>query len=303
MKRRIVITGGTGLIGKQLSGELNLRGYELTVCSRNIQKARSILPFVSSFVPLGTDNSAELTAAIEGSYAVIHLAGETMAQRWTPRAKLRILESRTHGSAIIAKAVAETKNPPEFLFSASAVGYYGDAGEKELDESSPAGADFPAQVCVKWEDAVKPAELVTRVVYGRIGVVLDKHEGALAKLLPTFRLYAGGALGTGRQWWSWIHSADAASMIIWAAENPEVYGTINICAPNPVRMREFALILSNVMHRPSWLDIPAFALKTILGEMSTIVLSSQKVFPKKALFFDYQPYFGDLRAALTDILA
>ncbi|GAB1431261.1 TIGR01777 family oxidoreductase [Ignavibacteria bacterium] len=303
MRRRIVITGATGLIGKQLSRKLSAAGYELTICSRNIKKARSVLPFASSFVKWDAENTDELCNATEVSCAVIHLAGETLAQRWTSQAKRRILESRANGSAMIARAIAEAKNPPEFLFSASAIGYYGNTRDIELDENSPPGTDFPAHVCVKWEDAVKPAELVTRVVYGRIGVVLDKYEGALSKLLPTFRLYVGGALGTGRQWWSWIHSADAVDMILWAMENSKVSGAMNICSPNPVRMKELAIILSNILNRPSWLDVPDFILKATLGEMATIALSSQKIYPKKALSLGYQPKFSNLREALTDIVA
>lgn len=203
---------------------------------------------------------------------------------------------------MIARAVIEAKKAPAFLFSASAVGYYGDMGETELDENSPPGTGFPAQVCVKWEDAIKPAETITRVVRGRIGVVLDKRGGALAKLLPTFRLYAGGALGTGRQWWPWIHSADAVDMILWAMENQSVRGAINICSPNPVMMKELVNVLSNILHRPAWLNVPVFALKILLGEMAAIVLSSQKVFPKKALSLNYRPKFDNILDALGDIM-
>lgn len=302
MKKRIVVTGATGLIGRQLTHELTARKYDVTICSRTIEKAQYYFPMLTSFVRWGHDNFEEILSAVNQADGVFHLAGETLAQRWTKKSKRRIVESRINGTQLIARAILNSTNPPKFLFSASAIGYYGDGGEKDLDENSQAGFDFPAQVCKEWEKAALSVENVTRVVCGRIGIVLSKHEGALSKLLPAFWCFMGGALGSGNQWWSWVHLTDAANMMIWAMETPEVKGAINICSPNQAQMKNVTNTLSKIINRPAWLNMPAFALKIILGEMSTIALSSQKVMPIKAVEYGFHFQYYDMQTALIDIM-
>lgn len=302
MNRRVVVTGATGTLGRKVVEILLKRGDVPVIASRDVARARASFPAAGQFVRWNAAYSTEFAAAIDGSDAVIHLAGASIARRWTSRYKQEILGSRVRGSESVAQAILAAKHPPQFLFSASAIGYYGEAGDAGLQENSPAGEDFLADVCRQWEAAAKPAEAATRVVYGRTGIVLDKHGGALAKMLLPFRLFAGGALGSGEQWWSWVHHADVTGMIFWAMDNPGVSGAMNICSPNPVKMRIFADELARGLHRPSWLNVPAFALKLLLGEMAITALGSQKVLPQKASDNGYIFLFPRLNGALADEL-
>lgn len=302
MALRVVVTGATGLIGKRLVAALTKRGDEVTVFTRDIMKARVSLPQVSRFVHWNLDKPDEWSKAIDGSDAVIHLAGANIAQRWTKSYKEEILASRVRSTTLIAQAISTAKSPPRFFFCASAVGYYGDAGDKILTEESPWGTDFLANVCRNWEISARLAESATRVVTGRTGIVLDRREGALSKMLLPFKMFAGGALGSGRQWWSWVHPDDIIGSIFWCMEHTEIRGAMNICAPNPIQMLNFARELAKILHRPSWLNVPEFALKLIMGESSLIAIASQRVIPEKIIASGYRHKFSDVGEALKDVL-
>ena len=300
---KIVITGATGFLGKYIIEELSSKGYNICVLSRDTEKAKKTLGAEHEYVLWNGEESPVLQSAIEGSKAVIHLAGANIAgKRWSDSYKREIIESRSVWTRSIANAIATSVTPPEVWFSTSAVGYYGNGGEEVKAENSLPSTDFLSYVCKEWEAAALPAEKCCRVVRGRIGVVLHKQEGALAKMLLPFRLWFGGWLGSGRQWLSWVHYADVVGMIVWAIENSSIKGAMNIVSPNPVPMKKFAATVGKVLHRPSWFPVPEFVLKLMLGEQAWIVVAGQRVEPKVATEHNYPFRFTDLEAALKDLL-
>ena len=300
---KIVISGATGFLGKFIISALSSKGYDICVLSRNAEKARKSLGEAHQYVQWNGELSAELQSAIEGSKAVIHLAGANVAgARWSERYKREIMESRKQGTSSIAQAITLAELPPEVWFSTSAIGYYGNGGDEIKNEHSTAASDFLSKVCQEWESATIPAEQYTRVVRGRIGVVLDKREGALAKMLVPFRLMVGGWLGSGRQWLSWVHYSDVVGMIVWAIENRSVHGALNIVSPNPVTMKKFADTLGKVLGRPSWFPVPEFLLKLVLGEQAWIVTAGQRVQPEVAQRLGYTFQFKELDIAMKNLL-
>lgn len=289
---RIAITGGTGFIGRELVRQLKARGDEVRLLSR------SRPPY--QWDPLAGPPPRE---ALEGSDAVVHLAGESVSQYWTSTAKQRIRESRTKGTQNLVLGLSRMAVPPRVLAAASAVGFYGDRGEEVLDESSLPGTGFLPEVCQEWEDASNSAaRLGVRVVTKRTGVVLHPAGGALAKMLLPFKLGLGGPFGSGRQWMPWIHLMDQIGSILYSIDNEVLSGPVNAAAPNPVTNREFVWSLARALHRPAFLPVPAFALKLVLGEMSQIVLGSQRVLPKALDRAGYQFRFPTLDSALADLL-
>ena len=298
---RVVVAGGTGFIGTRLSARLIAEGYEAIVLTRNAQKSRDhIHPSVR--VASWADG-ADWEGLVDGAGAIVNLAGESIAQRWTAKSKARILESRLDAARRLHDAVAHAKLKPAVMVNASAVGYYGPHGDEELNEESGPGVDFLADTCVNWEKAARTFEdLGLRVVRVRIGIVLGEEGGVLAKMLPPFRLGAGGPLGSGKQWMSWIHVDDLVDLIVWAIQTPTVTGAVNATAPNPVRMSEFAVTLGRVLHRPAIAPVPAIALRLLLGEMSTMVLEGQRVLPKKTEALGFRFKNPVLEEALRDAL-
>ena len=241
-------------------------------------------------------------AALAGVDAVVHLAGENVAQRWTAHAKRRIRESRLEGTRALVAAMSRLPKPPAALISASAVGYYGSRGDETLTEMAGPGQDFLAEVCASWEREAAAAEpMGVRVARLRIGVVLDRQGGALARMLLPFRLGLGGRLGSGWQWMSWIHAVDLAEMFCFAAENP-VSGPLNAVAPAPVQNGEFTRMLARALHRPAVFPVPAFALRAMFGEMSGVLLASQRAVPAAAEAAGFQFRFSRLDAALAELL-
>jgi uncharacterized protein (TIGR01777 family) len=227
----------------------------------------------------------------------VNLAGEPVVQRWTAAARERILNSRIQGTRSLVATLR--KHPPTVLVSASAVGYYGSRGDEILTEDSPAAPDFLGQVAVEWEQAARAAEeFGVRVVTPRIGVVLGRGGGALAQMLPPFRLGVGGRLGTGKQWMPWIALDDLVSLIEFAIEEAALTGPVNAVAPNPVTNAAFTRELAAALHRPAIFPVPAFALELLFGEMSQILLGSQRVIPQAALRAGFQFHFADLGQAL-----
>jgi uncharacterized protein (TIGR01777 family) len=231
---------------------------------------------------------------------VIHLAGDPVSERWTAEHKRAIRESRVKGTGLLARALAGLARPPKVLVTASAVGYYGDGGDRLLDESSPAGSDFLAQVSREWEAAAAPAaERGIRVAHARFGLVLSPAGGALAKLLPSFKLYGGGKLGSGRQWTSWIALDDVIGALHHILFTDSLSGPVNVVAPNPVTNEQFGKTLGRVLGRPSAVTVPAFVIRAMFGEMAdAMLLAGQRVVPRKLLESGFEFRFPELEAAL-----
>jgi uncharacterized protein (TIGR01777 family) len=240
---------------------------------------------------------------VEGAFAIINLAGETVGQRWTEDTKRRIRESRLNAGRAVVEAIAAAREKPSVVLQASAVGYYGPRGEERLTEEDPPGSDFLARLTVDWEASTQSVEAmgVRRVVL-RIGIVLAKEGGALSRLLLPFRLFLGGSLGNGCQGWSWIHRDDWVEAARFLMENPQAQGPYNLTAPQPVSNAELCRILGKVMGRPSWLPVPAFALRQLLGEGADFLLTGQFVLPKRLLEAGFAFRYPDPESALRAIL-
>ena len=298
---RVIVTGGTGFIGPKLCERLVAKGHDVVALTRDASRSRD---HVHPKVRVASwAEGAAWEGFLDGAGALVNLAGETIAQRWTPSAKDRIAKSRLGAAARLRGAVEKAGKKPEVLVNASAVGFYGPRGDDVLDDSAPAGGDFLARLCADWEGAAHSFEpLGMRVAMLRTGVVLGAGGGALAKMLPPFKAFVGGPLGSGAQWMSWIHQADLVEMYLWAIENPAVSGPLNATAPNPVTMRDFATALGRALHRPSFVPAPAAAIRLALGEMATVVLDGQRVVPKKALDLGFRFRFTDVLATLRDVV-
>jgi uncharacterized protein len=300
--KRITITGATGLIGRRLVAALLERGDEVTVLSRRPTDAREMLG-VEAF---GWRPEVE-PAPVEGLArrdGVVHLAGESIAQRWTRESKARIRSSRELGTAQLVEGLKQSEPRPGVLVSASAVGYYGARGAEPLDETAAPGAGFLADVCEAWERAAAgAAELGLRVVSLRTGVLLDRADGGLARMLPVFRLGAGGPVAGGHQYLSWITPDDLVRMYLAALDEPEWSGPVNATAPEPVTNREFAHTLGRVLHRPAVLPVPAFALRALYGEMASVVSTGQRAMPVRAIERGFKFRYPAVHEALTAALA
>jgi uncharacterized protein (TIGR01777 family) len=249
-------------------------------------------------------SSGDWQKSIAGCDAVVNLAGLPIAEeRWTQARQQAILDSRRLTTAKLVEAIVNANPRPSVFVSASAIGYYGTSETAEFDETSPAGNDFLAAVCKDWEAAAQQAKNAgTRLAILRLGIVLGMG-GALAKMLPPFKLFAGGPLGTGKQWFSWVHREDVVDLILYALQNSQVQGVLNATAPNPVRMNELCQTLGEVLKRPSWLPVPSFALELLLGDGAKVVLEGQKVLPKQTLASGFQYQYPTLKLALEEILS
>ena len=292
----VAISGASGLIGARLVAELSAAGHSVR---RLVRKATGMTGEVL-WNPQGTVD----TKGLEGVQAVIHLAGETIGQRWNAETKARIYNSRAQGTRTLSEALASMPSSPEVLVCASAIGYYGDRGAEALNEESGPGKGFLAEVCVAWERATESAtNRGIRVVNIRTGIALDAHGGALARMLLPFRLGAGGRMGSGRQYWSWIAMDDVLGAFREAITNSALQGGVNATAPNPVTNAEFTKILARVLKRPAIFPMPAFAARAALTEMADALLfSSARVLPTRLTACGYQFRFPDLEGALRHIL-
>jgi uncharacterized protein (TIGR01777 family) len=294
----IAITGASGLIGRRLVETLLAQGHSLHLLGRKAAQER---PGVCSSVwdPEGGPPAAE---KLRETDAVIHLAGEPVAQRWTAGAKRRIRDSRIVGTRRLVEGLAGLQRRPQVLIAASAVGYYGNRGDEILDESARPGSGYLAEVCVGWErEAVAAEDLGIRVARIRIGLVLDRGGGALGRMLPAFRLGVGGRLGGGKQWLSWIHLADLAELFGHVLEN-SLGGAWNGVAPNPVTNADFTRVLGQVLRRPAVLPAPEVALRLLFGEMSEILLASQRAVPEAAQSTGFRFRYPELAPALSNLL-
>ena len=296
---KILISGSSGLVGRALTAALETRGHNVIRLVRDRKQA------ASNSVFWDPHNNQLDPADLSGIEGVVHLAGESVSsQRWTDAEKKEILASRTLGTTLLGKACASLTPPPKVFVSASAIGYYGSHGSKELTEQSPSGSDFLAQVCVEWElaaqESVSPA---TRLVIARIGIVLGRSGGAIKKMLLPFQLGAGGTLGDGTSYMSWISLPDAVEAIIFCLENESVRGPVNLVAPAPVTNREFTEKLAKRLHRPAFFTIPKFVLRLIYGEMADqTILSSMRVLPTRLLEKGFAFKHTELEHALIAVL-
>ena len=297
---KVAITGATGFVGSKLVEKLLAQGDEVLVLTRNASKAQAQFPQaqVVQYRPLET---GDWQKSIEGCDAVVNLAGEPIAEKkWTTEQKKIILDSRELGTQKIVEAIEQTTDKPQVLINASAIGYYGISETASFDESSPAGNDFLAEICQKWEAAAKTTTIRTVVL--RLGVVLGNGGGALAKMLPAFKMFMGGPIGTGNQWFSWIQVDDVVAMILAGLQDANMSGTFNATAPQPVKMKDLCTQLGAVMARPSWMPVPSFVLEAMLGDGATVVLDGQQVLPKAALDRGFNFQYPELPAALKACL-
>jgi uncharacterized protein (TIGR01777 family) len=295
---KCVISGGTGFIGRRIVDRLLQDGHYVGVWSR--RPGREKRTAVASFTwdPLQGEPPLESVNTMD---AVIHLAGEPVAQRWNDAVKGRIRDSRVLGTRRLVETIGSVQHKPKVLVCASAIGWYGDRGDEVLTEASTPGSGFLADVCRSWEaEADRAAEFGLRVVKLRIGFVLGKDGGALARMVPAFRAFVGGRLGSGKQWMPWIHVSDVADMFVHAVEN-DIAGVWNATSPNPVTNAEFTREMGKALHRPALFPVPPFALKLAFGEMGQHMLDSARVIPDAPLKANFQFEYPDLGQALRDL--
>ena len=298
---RILLTGGTGFIGKVLVPALVARGHGVTLLTRSPDRVRSA-PGVKA-VKWDAENEPLPAEEANAADAILHLAGENVAGgRWTDEMKKRIVDSRVRSGEAIRSAIAKRPTPLPVLIGASAIGYYGNAGDRLLPETAPLGSGFLADVCRQWEAALADAK-ATRQVTVRIGVVLGRDGGALEKMLPPFKLGIGGKIGSGKQWMSWIHVDDVCAVLLRAIENATFSGVYNAVAPEPVQNGPFVDALAHALHRPSVMTVPAIALKLALGQMADeTVLASQRVIPERLRAAGFSYRYPDLAEAIKSVL-
>jgi uncharacterized protein len=300
---KIAIAGATGFVGSRLVEQLQAQGHEVVIFTRSPQQAsnRFAKAQIVGYEPL---KSGEWQQAISGCDAVVNLAGEPIAEkRWTPAQKRTILDSRQLGTQKIVAAIAAANVKPAVLINASAIGYYGTSETSKFNEDSPAGQDFLAEVCTAWETAAQAVTATgTRLVILRLGIVLGENGGALGKMLAPFSAFVGGPIGSGKQWFSWVHRDDVVKLIIMAITDSQMQGVYNATAPNPVTMADFSQTLGAVMNRPSWLPVPNFALEALLGEGAIVVLEGQQVIPTHTLAQGFEFQYPTLTPALKAIL-
>jgi uncharacterized protein (TIGR01777 family) len=299
---RVTLTGATGRIGARLVEELRRRGDEVTVLSRNPERAREALGVeVAAWHP---EREAAPAPALAGRDGVIHLAGEDVAQRWDADTKRRIHLSRELGTRNLVAGLRAADPRPGVLVSSSAVGWYGARGDEEVDESAPPADDFLARVCAAWErEAVAAEGLGVRVVRVRTGVVLDKDGGALEKMLPFFKLGVGGPVAGGQQWMPWIHLDDLVGIYVRALDDAAWTGAVNATAPAPARNKDFSRALGRALHRPAFAPVPGFAVRVLYGEMADIVVNGQRAIPARTRALGYEFRHPELDEALRSAVA
>jgi hypothetical protein len=305
---RVIVTGGTGLIGRHLAASLIADGHEAIILSRNPAYAKDI-PAGARLEAWDARTAEGWGSLADGAGAIVNLAGEPLGgsgflpSRWTANRKQQILDSRRHAAQACIDAVRAASRKPEVFIQASAVGYYGIHGDEIITEESPHGSDFAAQTCVEWEAASVEVEgMGVRRVVIRTGLVLDRHEGVFTRLALPFRLFAGGTFGSGRQWMSWIHIDDQIAAIRFLLQEKSAQGVYDLTAPNPVTNKEFAQTMGKVMRRPVILPAPAFAFRLAFGEVATLVVDGQRVIPDRLPKHGFKFRYETLEPALRSIL-
>ncbi|MEA5598304.1 TIGR01777 family oxidoreductase [Rivularia sp. UHCC 0363] len=304
---KVAITGATGFVGSRLVERLLVENTEVLVLTRDPNRAQKIFPSnaypnveIAAYTPSTSGSWQNQIASCE---AIVNLAGAPISEgRWTSDRKQSILSSRKLTTQKIVEAIVKSTTKPKVLVNASAVGYYGTSETAIFDENSTPGSDFLAQVCQEWEtEAQKVTDSGVRLVILRFGIVLGMG-GALGKMITPFKMFAGGPIGSGEQWFSWIHVDDIVSLILQVINSPEMSGIYNATAPHPVRMAELSTTMGEVMNRPSWLPVPAFAIEAMLGDGAVVVLEGQKVLPQRTLQSGFKYDYPNLKPALEEIL-
>ncbi len=300
---KVLVTGATGFVGKSLVQRLLGEGHEVSFLTRAPEKAKGKFPAEVQAFAWNPEMEPAPVAAFDGVDAVIHLAGEGVAEkRWSANQKRKILDSRVLGTRNLVETMMGLSKKPSVLVSASAIGIYGDRGDERLTENSQSATGFLVDVCKQWEDEAQRVESAgIRRVSIRIGIVLEQGGGALKPMLPLFKMGVGGPIGTGRQGMSWIHRDDLVSLLVFAAKTPSLSGPVNGTSPHPVSNAEFSKALGQAVHRPAFLPAPAFALRLAMGEMADIVLHSQYVLPAKATGAGFTFKFTSVLEALDDV--
>jgi len=299
---KILITGGTGFVGTQLTSRLIQDRHEVTILTRSLKGAKGSSPGIS-YLEGDPTKKGSWQEAIKNHDAVINLAGASIFSKWTDEHKKAIRESRVNTTRNIVEGIPPRPERAFTLFSTSAVGYYGFCGDEELNEESPHGEDFLAQMAVEWEaEALKAKEKGARVVITRFGIVLGEKGGALGQMIPLFKKYIGGSIGSGKQWFSWVHIKDLAEAFAFLLKHPEISGPVNVCAPSPVRNKDLAKVLGKVLHRPSFMPAPGFMVKLVLGEFGSVILEGQRVIPKRLLESGFAFQYPEIDKALQGIM-
>jgi hypothetical protein len=304
--KRVVVTGATGLIGKRLCAALVDKGYAVVVFSRDPEQARTSVPGAAEYVAWTADEQGAWSAAIDGAWGVVHLGGAPVfgfTKRWTRRYKGVIRASRLAGTRGLVNAMGAAQNKPSVFVCGTAIGYYGFRDDTPLDESAAPGSDFLARVSIAWEQEARRAkDFGIRTVIVRTGVVLDAKEGALQQMMLPMRLFVGGPILPGTQWFSWIHVDDEVGLLLLALEDERARGALNAAAPEPLTNRDFTKTLGKVMGRPALVPVPGFALRIALGEVAAMVTKGQRVVPVKAQQLGYQFKYPTAEGALRDLL-
>lgn len=307
---KVIITGGTGNIGRYLITELKQHGHQLVILSRNPAKYKGQFDPDIKLVQWDAKTADGWAAEANGADAIINLAGESIAgenflpTRWTDEQKRKIKQSRLNAGQAVVEAVQQAEQKPKVILQSSAVGYYGPRNDGAiLDESAPPGNDFLGQVCVDWEQSTAAVkEMGVRQVVLRTGLVQMTETGPLPRLLFQYKLFGGGPFGGGQQWWAWIHIQDVVKAMRFLLEKEDADGPYNLTAPNPVTNKTYGKILGRVLNRPSLIPVPGFAMKLLVGEVATVVLDGQRAIPKQLQEADYTFQFTDLEPALENIL-
>jgi hypothetical protein len=297
---KVLITGGLGFVGTQLSVYLLERGHEVTALDRS-PEPRTYTPQAVKYVSADTTVKGSWQKELADQDAVVNLAGTSIFKRWNEKTKQLIYDSRILTTRNVVDALSKDRGT--VLCSTSAVGYYGFTGDEELKEEDAPGDDFLATLAVDWEkEARKATKKGVRVAITRFGIVLGKTGGALGQMIPAFKKFVGGPLGSGNQWFSWIHMEDLLSAFVFVLEDDKIEGPVNFCSPNPVRNRDLAKALGKVLWRPACLTTPAFVLRLALGEFGSVLLEGQRVIPAKLLKHGFAFRYPEIMAALEEVV-
>jgi uncharacterized protein (TIGR01777 family) len=299
---KILITGGTGFVGTQLTNRLLREGHEVTILTRSPKTPKGTA-FGIFYLQGDPTQKGPWQDSIKNHDAIINLAGASIFSKWTDAYKKLIRDSRMTTTRNLVEGIPAHSERKITLFSTSAVGYYGFHGDEQLTEEAPPGDDFLARLAIEWEgEALKAQDRGARVVITRFGIVLGEKGGALGQMIPLFKKFIGGPIGNGRQWFSWIHIKDLAEAFVFLTKHPEISGPVNLCSPNPLRNKDLAKALGKALHRPSFMPAPGFMIKLVLGEFGSVILEGQKVIPKKLLDSGFTFQYPDIDKALQSLM-